>query len=126
MQEHSRSLEELVKELPPDYQEEVRDFVIFLLEKRNKRPRHQPTFSWAGALKDSRDAYTARETQHQIAEERIPALTPKKQRRLNFLLDHANAGKLTPQQSQELDLLIEEAQLLTIRKARLLADALAK
>ncbi len=62
MQEHSRSLEELVKELPPDYQEEVRDFVIFLLEQRNKRPRHQPTFSWAGALKDLRDAYTSSET----------------------------------------------------------------
>ena len=33
MQEHAKSLEELVKELPPDRQEEVRDFVIFLLEK---------------------------------------------------------------------------------------------
>jgi hypothetical protein len=71
MQEHSRSLEELMKELPPHYQEEVRDFVIFLLEKWNKRPKHQPTFSWAGALKDLRDQYTSVELQHKISDWRV-------------------------------------------------------
>jgi hypothetical protein len=71
MQEHAKSLEELVKELPPDYQEEVRDFVIFLLEKRNKRSRHRPTFSWAGALKDLRDQYTSVELQHKISDWRV-------------------------------------------------------
>jgi uncharacterized protein DUF2281 len=115
-----------VKELPPDYQEEVRDFVIFLLEKRNKRPGHQPTFSWAGALKDLRAQYTSRDLQHQIAEERIPVLSRKKQQRLDLLLDRANEGKLTSQQSQELNQLIEEAQLLTLRKARLLANTFGK
>lgn len=55
---------------------------------------------------------------------RLPILSSKKQRRLHFLLDQANAGKLTPQQSQELEKLIEEAQLLTFRKAHLLARAL--
>jgi hypothetical protein len=57
---------------------------------------------------------------------RQPSLSPKKQWRLDLLLDRANGGKLTPEQSQELEQLIEEAQLLTIRKACLLADALAK
>jgi hypothetical protein len=57
---------------------------------------------------------------------RLPVLSPKKQKRLDLLLDRANEGKLTLQQSQELEQLIEEAQLLTIRKARLLADALGK
>ena len=57
---------------------------------------------------------------------RQPSLPPKKQRRLALLLDRANEGKLTPEQSQELEQLIEEAQLLTIRKACLLADTLAK
>lgn len=71
MQEHARPLEELVKELPPDCQEEVKDFVIFLLEKRNKRPRRQPTFSWAGALKDLRDQYTSVELQHKISDWRV-------------------------------------------------------
>jgi hypothetical protein len=41
------------------------------------------------------------EFQHQIAEERIPILSPKKQRRLDLLLDRVNEGKLTSQQSQE-------------------------
>lgn len=53
-------------------------------------------------------------------------LAPEKQRRLDLLLDVANAGKLTRQQSKELERIIEEAQLLTIRKARFLAGALAK
>jgi len=55
-----------------------------------------------------------------------PVLSPQKQRRLDLLLDDANAGRLTPRQSRELNQLIKEAQLLTIRKARLLAGALAK
>ncbi len=57
---------------------------------------------------------------------RRPVLFPKKQQRLDLLLDYANAGRLTPRQSRELEQLIKEAQLLTIRKARLLAGALAK
>ena len=57
---------------------------------------------------------------------RLPSLYPQKQRRLDLLLDRANEGKLTPQQNHELEQLIEEAQLLTLRKACLLADALAK
>ena len=97
-----------------------------MLEKRTKRPRHQPTFSWAGVLKDLRDQYTSRDLQHQIVEERIPVLSPKKQQRLDLLLDRVNEGKLTSQQSQELDQLNEEAQLLTIRKARLLANTFGK
>ena len=56
----------------------------------------------------------------------LTTLAPEKQRRLDLLLDVANAGKLTRQQSKELERIIEEAQLLTIRKARLLAGALAK
>lgn len=61
-----------------------------------------------------------------MTDARLPALAPKQQKRLHVLLDCANAGKLTARQSQELDQLIREAQLLTLRKARLLADALTK
>lgn len=57
---------------------------------------------------------------------RPPVLSPKKQRRLDLLLDYASAGRLTPRQSRELDQLIKEAQLLTLRKAYLLAGALGK
>ncbi len=55
-----------------------------------------------------------------------PVLSPKKQRRLDLLLDYANAGRLTLRQSRELERLIKEAQLLTLGKARLLAGALPK
>jgi vacuolar-type H+-ATPase subunit H len=126
MQEHTKPLEELVKELPSDCKEEVRDFVEFLLEKRARKQGRKLRQDWAGTLKDYRDQYTALELQQEASEWRTPVLSPKKQKRLDLLLDRANEGKLTPQQSQELEQLIEEAQLLTIRKARLLADALAK
>ena len=62
----------------------------------------------------------------EVAGTRRPMLSPKKQRRLELLLDYANAGRLTPRQNRELEQLIKEAQLFTIRKARLLAGTLAK
>jgi len=55
------TLQELVEQLPPDLQQEVRDFVGYLLEKRRKRPKSKPDFSWAGALQDYRDQYTSLE-----------------------------------------------------------------
>jgi len=66
-----RTLKDLVDQLPPELQQEVRDFVEFLLEKRARRPRSKPKFDWAGALKDLRDRYTSVELQHKIAERRI-------------------------------------------------------
>jgi hypothetical protein len=64
-------IEEMVKELPPELQQEVEDFAQFLLEKRLKRPRGRPKFDWAGALKDLRDQYTSVELQHKISEWRV-------------------------------------------------------
>jgi len=71
MEKQSKSLEELVKELPPEFQEEVRDFVEFLLEKRKKKARGKPRLDWAGALADLRDQYTSVELQHKISKWRI-------------------------------------------------------
>ena len=71
MKEHTRTLEELIRELPPELQQEVRDFIEFLVEKRVRRPRGKPKFDWAGALKDLRDQYTSVELQHKISEWRI-------------------------------------------------------
>ena len=45
-----RTLKELIEKLPPELQEEVRDFVEFLLERRARRPKRKPRFDWAGAL----------------------------------------------------------------------------
>jgi len=79
---------------------------------------------------------TTRETIHkaldlaiawkEMTDTRAPALSPKQQKRLHLLLDSTNAGRLTARQNQELERLIHEAQLLTVRKARLLAGSLTK
>jgi len=52
-------------------QQQVQDYIEFLLEKRLKKPRGKPTFEWAGALKDLRDQYTSVELQHRISDWRI-------------------------------------------------------
>lgn len=63
-----RSIEERIKELPPELQQEVEDFVEFLIEKRVHRPRPkaQLKLDWRGALRDLRDQYTSVELQHEI------------------------------------------------------------
>ena len=61
-------IEEMVAKLPPELQQEVEDFVEFLLEKRSKGPRGKPTFDWAGALKEMGHQYTSVELQHKISE----------------------------------------------------------
>lgn len=68
MAEQTRSLEEMIKELPPDLYREAADFVQFLFEKRMPKPkrRRKPKLDWAGALSDLRDQYTSVELQHEI------------------------------------------------------------
>ncbi len=63
-----QTLEELVKQLPPELHQEVQDFVEFLLQKHIQGPRAKPNFEWAGALKDLRQTYTSVELQHRIQE----------------------------------------------------------
>ena len=61
-------IEEMIKELPPELQQEVDDFVQFLLEKRVRRPKGQLKLDWRGALRDLRDQYTSVELQHKVLE----------------------------------------------------------
>jgi hypothetical protein len=65
------ALKEFVEKLPPDLQQEVKDFIEFLLEKRAKKTRGKPKFDWAGALEDLRNQYTSVELQHKISNWRI-------------------------------------------------------
>jgi hypothetical protein len=62
------TLKELVEQLSPDLQEEVRDFVEFLLEKRVAKRKGELKLDWRGALRDLRDKYTSVELQHKIPE----------------------------------------------------------
>ena len=66
-----KSLEEQLRELPPELKQEVSDFVQFLITRRRERARGKPTFGWAGALKDLGGQYTSVELQHRISEWRI-------------------------------------------------------
>ena len=68
MQEHTKSLEELVQELPSDYREEVKNFVLSLLEKQGKKEGKKLRQDWAGALKEYRDQYTSLELQKKALE----------------------------------------------------------
>lgn len=63
MSTRAKPLDELVKELPPDSQAEVRDFVEFLLEKRRRKAPGKLRQDWAGALGEYRDEYTSLELQ---------------------------------------------------------------
>jgi hypothetical protein len=58
-----KTLDELMKELPPDSLAEVRDFVEFLLEKRKRKAAGKLRQNWAGALSAYRDEYTSLELQ---------------------------------------------------------------
>ena len=66
MKEYVKPIDEMVNELAPGQQAEVRDFVESLLARQKSNPRGKPKFDWAGALKDMRDDYTSVDLQHEI------------------------------------------------------------
>jgi hypothetical protein len=69
--ETHRTLEEVVRQLPPEYQAELYDFAEFLLERSRRKPSGRPGFGWAGALKDLRAKYSSVELQHEASNWRV-------------------------------------------------------
>ena len=63
-----KSLDELVKELPPDLQQEVQDFARFLLETKVRPKQSKLRLDWAGALSEFRGQFTALELQKKAME----------------------------------------------------------
>ncbi|MCR4392069.1 MAG: DUF2281 domain-containing protein [Candidatus Acetothermia bacterium] len=67
-----QTLKELVDQLPPELQQQVRDFVEFLLERRvagfKAEKKGELKLDWRGALRDLRGKYTSVELQHKILE----------------------------------------------------------
>jgi hypothetical protein len=63
MSAETKPLVELVQELPPDAQAEVRDFVEFLLFKYSRTHVNKLRQDWAGVLSDLRSQYTSLELQ---------------------------------------------------------------
>ncbi len=68
MRVDSPTLEELVRELPPDLRTEVRDFVEFLLTKHGRRIHVGLRQNWAGALREAGQQYSSIELQHNALE----------------------------------------------------------
>ena len=67
MSEPTKTLEEMVREVPAQYRAELRIYVESLLARRSVQPPGKPHFEWAGALEGLRDRYTSVELQHRIA-----------------------------------------------------------
>lgn len=67
MARQTRSLEEIIRELPPELENEVKDFIAQLLARRPKRDRKLRQ-DWAGGLEDLRDQYTSLELQKKALE----------------------------------------------------------
>ena len=64
------SLQDMIRTLSPELQDEVRDFVKFLSMRQAKKRKAKMSFAWQGALKDLRSRYTAVELQHRISDMR--------------------------------------------------------
>ena len=62
------TLEEVIKNLPPELRKEVQDFAQFLLQTRVQRKRRKLRLSWAGALREYRDRFTSLELQRKALE----------------------------------------------------------
>lgn len=68
MKAQTKPLEEVIQALPLEIQEEVRDFIEFLLERRSRRPKAQLQLNWRGALRDLREQHTSVELQREALE----------------------------------------------------------
>jgi hypothetical protein len=67
MSSDSRSLEEIVRALPPDSQAKVRQFVQSLQQPDNGEAKKLAQ-NWAGALSDYREKYTSLDLQRKALE----------------------------------------------------------
>lgn len=63
-----KTLEELIKELPPHLQEEVRDFAQFLADTKVHPKRKYLRMDWAGGLREYRDQFTSLQLQKKALE----------------------------------------------------------
>ena len=58
----------MIEGLPPDLQQEVEDFVVFVERRRARKPGGRLRQDWGGALKDVRDQFTSIELQKKTLE----------------------------------------------------------
>jgi hypothetical protein len=63
-----KTFDELIKELPPELQQEVQDFARFLFETRVRSRRAKLRMNWAGGLSEFREQFTSLELQKKALE----------------------------------------------------------
>lgn len=63
-----KSLKELIKELPPQLQNEVREYAQYLVDTKVKPKRKYLRMDWAGGLREYRDQFTSLELQKKALE----------------------------------------------------------
>ncbi len=64
----SQTLEEMSRLLPPNLQQEVEDFIQFLIERQRQKHGRILRQDWVGAIRDYRDQYTSLELQKKALE----------------------------------------------------------
>ena len=63
-----KPLEEIINKLPPQYQQEVEDFVEFIFQKHIKKTGRKFRLDWAGGLKEYKNKFTSLELQKKALE----------------------------------------------------------
>ena len=63
-----KSIEEIIRELPPDLRQQVEEFVQTLIAKQKRKTGVKLRMDWAGGLREFRDQYTALELQKKALE----------------------------------------------------------
>jgi hypothetical protein len=67
--EYDETIEQVVQLLPPEIQDQVREFIESLLAEQTKPTEaSKPKLDWRGALRDFREQYTSVELQHKALE----------------------------------------------------------
>lgn len=66
----TQAIETKIEQLPEALQQEVFDYIEFLLQKYQPRlnQKHGFRFDWEGGLSDLKDRYSSVELQHQASE----------------------------------------------------------
>jgi len=63
-----KDVEEVIRKLPPDLQQEVLDFAEFITQRRQDRKQKKLRMSWAGGLREFRDNFTSLDLQKKALE----------------------------------------------------------
>ena len=62
------NVDEMISKLPPEYQQEVEDFVEFIFQKHIKKTGRKFRLDWAGGLKEYKNKFTSLELQKKALE----------------------------------------------------------